>query len=152
MLTNDELEAVLRGCKGKTVLQFGRIVEEATLRKASEHGPTCGENIGPVDADLVGCGKPIESQSDVYRCTHCGVPFHRDCAEIHFAETSESASRVYDEQLRRLDAKAAQSPRQVEQRPDSAERQLCEPRSSGARSSEQEGGGIRLLSEQQEGK
>lgn len=64
----------------------------------------CGENTTPIDADLVGCGKPIERPEDVYRCTDCAVPFHRACAIKHFAtDTPEHAAHVLKEQLRRLD-------------------------------------------------
>ena len=46
--------------------------------------PVCGENpLGPAAA--VGCGRTIEREGDVYRCTDCSVPFHRDCALAHFA-------------------------------------------------------------------
>jgi hypothetical protein len=71
--------------------------------------PVCGENPTPVDADLVGCGNPIESQEDVFRCTDCGVPFHRACAVRHFeTDTPEHAAKVFEEQLRRLDAAEAE--------------------------------------------
>lgn len=64
----------------------------------------CGANPTPIDADLVGCGKPIHSPEDVYRCTDCAVPFHRECAKRHFeTDTPEHAAKVFEEQLRRLD-------------------------------------------------
>lgn len=45
---------------------------------------TCGEN--PVlHATRLGCGERIETCAEVYRCTHCATPFHRHCAERHFA-------------------------------------------------------------------
>lgn len=46
---------------------------------------TCGENPF-VPADAAGCGKPIYTCAEVYRCTHCKIPFHRDCALKHFSE------------------------------------------------------------------
>lgn len=46
--------------------------------------PICGEN--PVlPSRIVGCGRPIADWNSVYRCTHCDVPFHKECAEMHFA-------------------------------------------------------------------
>jgi len=69
----------------------------------------CGHQSAiPVDADLIGCGKPIATPAEVYRCTDCGIPFHRECAKRHFAtDTPENAQKVYAEQLRRLDATLA---------------------------------------------
>ena len=62
----------------------------------------------PVDADLIGCGKPIATHAEVYRCTDCSIPFHRECAKRHFeTDTPENAQKVYAEQLRRLDAASA---------------------------------------------
>lgn len=46
---------------------------------------TCGEN-PLLPAALVGCGKPIHTCAEVYRCTDCGVPFHRECAKRHFGQ------------------------------------------------------------------
>lgn len=44
----------------------------------------CGEN--PVfPARIVGCGKSIDGWESAYRCTHCDVVFHKECAERHFA-------------------------------------------------------------------
>lgn len=80
---------------------------------------TCGANTTPIDADLVGCGKPITSPEDVYRCTDCEVPFHRECAVKHFAtDTPEHAAKVFDEQLRRLDAALPLPAQQVAEQKD----------------------------------
>lgn len=63
----------------------------------------CGAN-RVMDADLVGCGKPILNQRELYRCTDCSIPFHRDCAIKHFATDDEEHSQAaYAEQLRRWD-------------------------------------------------
>ena len=43
----------------------------------------CGDNL-VLPARIVGCGKGIDSWNLVYRCTHCDVPFHKDCAGKHF--------------------------------------------------------------------
>ncbi len=43
----------------------------------------CGNNI-LFPATRVGCGEPMYSCMEVYRCTDCGVPFHRTCAVMHF--------------------------------------------------------------------
>ena len=43
----------------------------------------CGENT-VFPAKRLGCGQRIETCHDVYRCTHCTTPFHRQCADKHF--------------------------------------------------------------------
>jgi len=49
----------------------------------------CGQNPSH-PADAVGCGKAIDTEADVYRCTDCGVPFHRVCAVLHFDAATAS--------------------------------------------------------------
>ena len=44
---------------------------------------TCGENV-IFPAARVGCGKPIYTCNEVYRCTECHTPFHHECAVQHF--------------------------------------------------------------------
>lgn len=39
------------------------------------------------------CQKPIENQSQVFRCTDCEMAMHRDCARAHFAESVEATKR-----------------------------------------------------------
>lgn len=77
---------------------------------ASDFQAICGANRA-MDADLVGCGKPILNQRELYRCTDCSVPFHRECAIRHFATDNSEDHReaAYAEQFRRWDenAKAA---------------------------------------------
>ena len=53
----------------------------------------CGQNALGVAA-AVGCGQAIERDGDVYRCTDCSVPFHRDCALAHFAEAQKAPVEV----------------------------------------------------------
>jgi len=53
----------------------------------------CGENPLGV-ASAVGCGKPIESDAEVYRCTDCTTPFHRVCAIQHFAAADAAPVEV----------------------------------------------------------
>ncbi len=55
--------------------------EEAARRPVL--ADTCGAN-QILPAARVGCGKPIETCAEVYRCTDCTVPFHRECAVRHF--------------------------------------------------------------------
>lgn len=43
----------------------------------------CGEN-AVFPARLLGCAMPIERPEEVFRCTDCCVPFHRECARRHF--------------------------------------------------------------------
>ena len=45
------------------------------------HDPT-----GTFPDGRIGCGQPIETCAEVYRCTDCTVPFHRRCAEGHFSK------------------------------------------------------------------
>lgn len=45
----------------------------------------CGENPF-IAATEAGCGLPIKTCAEVYRCTDCDVPFHKECAKKHFAE------------------------------------------------------------------
>lgn len=33
-----------------------------------------------------GCGKPIESAADLYRCADCKTPFHHYCLVKHFGD------------------------------------------------------------------
>jgi hypothetical protein len=81
----------------------------------------CGVNPTPIDADLIGCGKPIIRPEDVYRCTDCEIPFHRECAKQHFAtDTPEHATKVFEEQLRRLDSSAAPQAAQTDDSRDAA--------------------------------
>ena len=46
----------------------------------------CGKSL--VDTGLkpsrIGCGNPIMTCVEVYRCTDCQTPFHRICAKRHF--------------------------------------------------------------------
>ena len=46
----------------------------------------CGRDpTGTFPDGRLGCGEAIETCADVYRCTHCTIPFHRHCADKHFA-------------------------------------------------------------------
>jgi hypothetical protein len=36
--------------------------------------------------ERIGCGKRVETCEEVYRCTDCRVPFHRECAVRHFGD------------------------------------------------------------------
>lgn len=45
----------------------------------------CGRN--PIlPSNRVGCGNVIVCSNDLYRCTDCDVPFHKECAKAHFGE------------------------------------------------------------------
>jgi hypothetical protein len=45
----------------------------------------CGQN-NLFPAERVGCGCAITRETDVFRCTDCGTPFHRECAKAHFGQ------------------------------------------------------------------
>lgn len=63
--------------------------------------PICGSN-GALPARFVGCAHQIESWSQVYRCTHCDVPFHKDCANHHFTDpiiTDEMINSLTPEEM-----------------------------------------------------
>lgn len=51
----------------------------------------CGQN-SLFPPERVGCGCTILRETDVFRCTDCGTPFHRDCAKAHFGEHPSLAS------------------------------------------------------------
>jgi hypothetical protein len=50
---------------------------------------SCGDSPGVRASGLtptrVGCGQPV-MPAEVYRCTDCQVPFHRECLRRHFGE------------------------------------------------------------------
>lgn len=56
----------------------------------------CGEN--PValklgmSARCLGCGERIATCAEVFRCTDCLTPFHRECARKHFGEHGREES------------------------------------------------------------
>src|SRR6185437_11921707 len=65
----------------------------------------CGRN-RLLDADFVGCGQPIVLVSELYRCTHCDVPFHKKCILKHFESDNVITQEIVDEQERRWDERA----------------------------------------------
>jgi hypothetical protein len=56
---------------------------------------TCGENT-LFPATRMGCGEPILTCAEVFRCTECAVPFHRTCADKHFGESAENRQATVD--------------------------------------------------------
>ena len=58
----------------------------ATIERAP--AAICGAN-ATFPAERVGCGLPIGTCAEVYRCTDCSVPFHRDCANAHFRTSGD---------------------------------------------------------------
>lgn len=93
--------------------------ESTPAQPEPKDGPAaiCGEAPVPIDPDLIGCGKPIMTAAEIYRCTDCDVPFHKACAIKHFAtDTPENAQAVFREQLKRngeVDAEEALFPEVV---------------------------------------
>lgn len=67
----------------------------------------CGDN-ATLLAEFVGCGQPIGTIEELYRCTHCSVPFHRDCAEHHFKDSTVLTLQMVEEIER--EARATQEP------------------------------------------
>lgn len=55
-----------------------------------------------VEIKCCGCGAAIPNSSQMYRCTDCSQPFHKDCARQHFG------SGTTIEQLRELTALQAE--------------------------------------------
>lgn len=52
---------------------------------------TCGHDpTGTFPDGRLGCGQPIETCAEVYRCTDCTVPFHRECAAAHFGSAKNN--------------------------------------------------------------
>ena len=66
---------------------------EAMIEAGTAAPPVCGENhVFP--ARLAGCGESISSWQEVYRCTHCDIPFHKDCANRHFSDQSITKDQI----------------------------------------------------------
>ncbi|WP_143042570.1 hypothetical protein [Variovorax sp. YR634] len=104
LVGRDELRALQAAIKDRDA-EIERLKKDAQQASAPKALVICGENPTPIDADLVGCGTSIDRLQDVYRCTDCGVPFHRACAIRHFvSDTPEHSAEVFKEQLRRVDA------------------------------------------------
>jgi len=56
----------------------------AELKATSAGGATCGTN--PLfPPERLGCGRPIATCAEVYRCVDCSTPFHISCIKAHFA-------------------------------------------------------------------
>jgi hypothetical protein len=54
-------------------------------RRRSIKPIVCGQNdAGVTFEEAGGCGQPITSVEQLYRCADCGVPFHRQCIKLHF--------------------------------------------------------------------
>lgn len=49
----------------------------------------CGGNKFALDASRVGCGAPIVSCAEVFRCVDCSIPFHVECCIRHFGVTPD---------------------------------------------------------------
>jgi hypothetical protein len=56
-------------------------VAQEVLRVLNPELPLCSTLLD------MGCGRPIETIRDLYRCAECAEPFHRDCIQRHFAAT-----------------------------------------------------------------
>lgn len=55
----------------------------------------CGQNT-VFPPERMGCGQPIATCAEVYRCTECSVPFHKRCAEKHFGKSAEDRQAIID--------------------------------------------------------
>lgn len=53
----------------------------------------CGEN-AVLPARISGCGLPILTITELYRCTDCDIPFHKNCAKKHFNGHTLTAEHV----------------------------------------------------------
>ena len=78
--------------------------------KCQDSLPICGEN-SVLDADFIGCGKIIWDVKDLYRCTDCSVPFHRQCAKRHFEKDNVLTEDVVAKQEQRLKERSEASGR-----------------------------------------
>jgi len=74
--------------------------------KCEEELPVCGKN-GLLDADFIGCGQIIWDVKDLYRCTDCDVPFHKQCAQKHFDKNNVLTEDVVEKQEKRWAERAA---------------------------------------------
>ncbi len=61
----------------------------------SEPVAICGQNRFFQPLTVGGCGAPILTVGELYRCADCSVPFHRDCLRAHFTKviTDEDVAR-----------------------------------------------------------
>ena len=88
-------EYVERLAEENTVKDFVDVlaVMDAGIEAGTAAPPVCGENhVFP--ARLAGCGESISSWQEVYRCTHCDIPFHKDCANRHFSDQSITKDQI----------------------------------------------------------
>lgn len=46
--------------------------------------------------ECVGCHKPITPSYEIFRCTDCSMPFHRDCAKAHFAASRTPETDIWN--------------------------------------------------------
>lgn len=68
---------------------------------------TCGESptsrsLGMTAERLGGCGEPIATCAEVYRCVDCDVPFHRGCARRHFSVSKDEKDARIEQLERRV--------------------------------------------------
>jgi hypothetical protein len=56
----------------------------------------CGQN-SLFPPERMGCGEPIATCAEVYRCTECSVPFHKKCAEKHFGKSAVDRQAIIND-------------------------------------------------------
>lgn len=62
----------------------------STVPTAAE---TCGKN--PIlPATRLGCGEPIYTCAEVFRCLDCGTPMHKGCLRAHCATSDEKDKEI----------------------------------------------------------
>lgn len=67
---------------GKPFLSLGTYSEPPKSSDKVTHADICSRN--PVlAASVLGCGQPIMTCAEVYRCVDCQTPFHKDCLHKH---------------------------------------------------------------------
>jgi hypothetical protein len=83
----------------------------------SEALPICGGSESVVRFG-VGCGKPIRSVEDLYRCATCNVPMHVGCLRRHFGPGDGPLPTRVEELAMQLKAEADDRVAAAEQRID----------------------------------
>ena len=102
---NEERDALRAEVAGVT--QHSQMVEAerdelaAEVARLTQEREVCGRSLTTIALSAnKGCGGAITGR-EIYRCTECSVPFHRDCARKHFGEEREQAEATA-ERLRTL--------------------------------------------------
>lgn len=71
------------------------------MTKPAPTAAICGQN-PCFPPERMGCGEPIDTCAEVYRCTECSVPFHKKCAERHFGKSARDRQATINDLTRAI--------------------------------------------------